>query len=279
MRPGRRGDRREQLSQRTFRKPVYNASVRRKYLPLLVILFAGLTYGQSDLPTSPPVLVQAPQNEVPDAARQARIGGKVLLRLAVDETGAVTSAKVIRGPDWVCPQVTTPAVTALRDEAVASGMQARFLPALKNGKAVRGEADITIVFPVAPKPQRPGSDPLRIHDLDEDDPIFLHQVKGKVVKGRAKKLAVPIMPSVSQLPGARETVVVDVLIIEDGSIYAATPLVGRPEFNKAAYDAACASRFSPTTLDGRPVKVTGRIHYTFGGTWVPSWQPIGRPSP
>ncbi|MGI8813659.1 MAG: energy transducer TonB [Pyrinomonadaceae bacterium] len=56
---------------------------------------------------------------------------------------------------------------------------------------------------------------------------------------------------------------VQILIGEDGKVMSAQAIDGSPLLQFAARSAACDSKFSPTTLQGDPVKVSGVIVYNF----------------
>ena len=56
---------------------------------------------------------------------------------------------------------------------------------------------------------------------------------------------------------------VQVLIDEDGNVVSASPVSGHPLLLEAAVEAARQARFSPTTVAGQRVKVSGVITYDF----------------
>lgn len=59
------------------------------------------------------------------------------------------------------------------------------------------------------------------------------------------------------------TVTVQVLIDEEGNVTAAHAVDGHPLLRAVCVAAAGQARFSPTLLEGEPVKVTGVITYNF----------------
>jgi Gram-negative bacterial TonB protein C-terminal len=59
------------------------------------------------------------------------------------------------------------------------------------------------------------------------------------------------------------TVLVQVLIDEEGNVIAAKALEGHPLLQAVSVAAAREAKFSPTLLEGEPVKVTGVIQYNF----------------
>ena len=88
-------------------------------------------------------------------------------------------------------------------------------------------------------------------------------IQGGVLNGKAVYLAHPTYPPIARQAHASGTVVVQVLIDENGNVIAARAMSGHPLLHGAAVSAARASRFSPTKLSGQPVKVTGVISYNF----------------
>jgi TonB family protein len=59
------------------------------------------------------------------------------------------------------------------------------------------------------------------------------------------------------------TVVIQVLIDENGKVLSARPVSGHPMLIPEAQRAAMQAKFSPTTLNGVAVKVSGMISYNF----------------
>jgi hypothetical protein len=86
---------------------------------------------------------------------------------------------------------------------------------------------------------------------------------GGVLNGKATLLAKPPYPPAAKAVRATGAVSVQVLIREDGSVYSAAAVSGHPLLRAASEIAACSSTFSPTSLAGIPVKVSGVIVYNF----------------
>jgi TonB family protein len=84
-------------------------------------------------------------------------------------------------------------------------------------------------------------------------------ISGGVLNGKAIYLPLPEVP-----PGdAVGTVMVQVLIDENGTVVSARAISGPAQLQQAAVNAARFARFSPTMLMGEPVKVTGTLTYNF----------------
>ncbi|HKP45255.1 MAG TPA: TonB family protein [Pyrinomonadaceae bacterium] len=90
-----------------------------------------------------------------------------------------------------------------------------------------------------------------------------HPVSGGVLNGKAISLPKPAYPAIARTAHASGTVVVQVVIDENGSVISAHAVSGHPLLQAVAVAAARGARFSPTKLSGQPVKVTGVITYNF----------------
>lgn len=96
-----------------------------------------------------------------------------------------------------------------------------------------------------------------------DDSSYRAPISGGVLNGRAVKLPKPKYPKAARESGASGTVVVRVLIDENGKVISAEAVSGHPDLREASEEAASRAEFTPTTLEGRPVKVSGTIQYNF----------------
>ena len=90
-----------------------------------------------------------------------------------------------------------------------------------------------------------------------------HIVAGGVLNGRALRKPQPDYPITAKRAGAQGTVVVQLTVDEGGEVIEARAVSGHSLLRGAGEDAARRAKFSPTTLCGRPVKVTGVITYNF----------------
>jgi len=127
----------------------------------------------------------------------------------------------------------------------------------------------------APMPAGPGagtvvSAPAKVSIADEPPPPDAPKptpprapISGGVLNGKAISLPKPAYPPIAKAAHASGTVVVQVLIDENGNVVSAHAVSGHPLLQGAAVGAARQARFSPTKLSGQPVKVTGVIQYNF----------------
>lgn len=88
-------------------------------------------------------------------------------------------------------------------------------------------------------------------------------ISGGVLNGKAIRLPKPSYPAIARSAHASGTVVVQVVIDENGRVISAQAVRGHPLLQAVSVAAARQARFSPTKLSGQPVKVTGVITYNF----------------
>jgi tetratricopeptide (TPR) repeat protein len=88
-------------------------------------------------------------------------------------------------------------------------------------------------------------------------------VTGTVVKGTRVSTPQPKYPKYARKQGLGGSVLVSVVIAEDGKIIDACATGGPPSLALASEGAALHALFTPTLLDGVPVKVSGAISYNF----------------
>ncbi|MCA1592122.1 MAG: energy transducer TonB [Acidobacteria bacterium] len=88
-------------------------------------------------------------------------------------------------------------------------------------------------------------------------------VSGGVLNGKAIVKPQPVYPTIAKAARAQGTVVVQIIVDEDGKVMAAQAVSGHPLLQAAAVKAAREAQLSPTRLSGKPVKVSGVITYNF----------------
>jgi TonB family protein len=88
-------------------------------------------------------------------------------------------------------------------------------------------------------------------------------VSGGILNGKAISLPRPAYPAIARQAHASGTVVVQVVIDEEGNVIWATAVSGHPLLQQAARQAALGAKFSPTKLSGQAVKVAGVLTYNF----------------
>ena len=88
-------------------------------------------------------------------------------------------------------------------------------------------------------------------------------ITGSVLNGRALSLPHPEYPVLAKRAHAQGTVGIQVVIDQTGTVVSAHAVSGHPLLYAVSVKAARAARFTPTTLEGQPVCVTGIINYNF----------------
>lgn len=86
---------------------------------------------------------------------------------------------------------------------------------------------------------------------------------GDVVKGKAKKLAKPSFPSKAGRKGIGGKIPVKITVDETGKVIEAKTFCGNADLRKASEKAALKSKFTPTLVNGKPVKIIGYIIYNY----------------
>lgn len=148
------------------------------------------------------------------------------------------------------------AVAAQTDNPSAPPAASGARPAQPNGDAPKPEGDST----TAPAQARPGENNTEFNpNATGPQTVKKGPISGGMLNGRAIYLPFPEVP-----PGnASGVVAVQILVDEQGSVIEAHAVSGPQALHAAAVNAARLARFSPTTLMGEPVKVTGMLTYNF----------------
>lgn len=208
-------------------------------------------------------LLKSPKVTAPKEAKETNVSGKVVVRVTVDESGKVVSVDDVLGPGAVCRSVERPDVVAIRNSARVAAMEAKFSPALANNSPLISSTTIEFDFPVKPDNQKGAN--LSTYKVvgTSDDPSDSKELSGGVLNGKALTLPKPVYPRAARTVNASGTVKVLVLILEDGTIFSAEATSGHPLLRAPAVIAACGAKFTPTNLEGKPVKVSGYISYNF----------------
>jgi len=98
---------------------------------------------------------------------------------------------------------------------------------------------------------------------EERPPIPPGTRSGGVLNGRAVSLPKPVYPEAARAAKVGGAVSVQVLVDEQGSVVRAYAVSGQALLRPAAVEAAKGAKFSPTIIEGQPVKVSGVITYNF----------------
>jgi TonB family protein len=88
-------------------------------------------------------------------------------------------------------------------------------------------------------------------------------INGGVLNGKATDMPVPEYPTIARAAHASGAVTIEIMIDENGAVVAAQVVSGHPLLQAAAVRAARQATFTPTRLNGEPVRVTGVLIYNF----------------
>lgn len=240
-----------------------------KLVPVAAFLF--LFSGIVDAQPTPRVInggvlngkaVSLPKPEYPESAKAAGLGGVVEVKVVIDEAGSVVSAVASAEPRKVRRSTHNPdegveevpaADPILRDAAERAALEAKFSPTFVNGASIRVQGTLVYRFVSG---NEGGS-------IVKDEPATGRTPSGGVLNGKAISLPKPPYPPAAAAVRAQGAVTVSVTLDEDGNVIAASAVSGHPLLRAAAVEAARGAKFSPTLLEGTPVKVTGVLVYNF----------------
>jgi TonB family protein len=109
-------------------------------------------------------------------------------------------------------------------------------------------------------------DTLRVEGPAEPSPEadrIAQIVAGGVLNGRAVKKPAPEYPPIARGARASGTVVVQIVVDEKGEVASAQAVSGHTLLHAPSVEAARKAKFTPTTLCGSPVKVSGIVTYNY----------------
>jgi periplasmic protein TonB len=147
---------------------------------------------------------------------------------------------LINGRDYDPPGVGTPGVNIGRAGA--------------NGGGVR----VSVPDGEDPHPPLPTPAP-----TPKPAPPSVQRLTSQVISSKIISKPVPPYPIIAKQAGIYGVVAVEILIDERGRVISAQATSGHVLLREAARQAALQAVFSPTQLNGQPVKVSGVITYNF----------------
>lgn len=199
--------------------------------------------------------------------KDVTMNGIVSVSVTVDESGSVVLTDDGDGPYPICKNVTDPRVLSLRAAAVEAAKNAKFSPAVVDSKPTTVTGRINYNFKSDDTGKMAGQSIIGSKQemrLDRMTTIGKPETDlGGVLNGKAESLGKPNYPNAAKAVRAGGSVDVQVLILEGGEVYWAKAVSGHPLLRRSSEIAACSTRFSPTLLEGNPVKVSGVITYNF----------------
>ena len=223
-----------------------------------ITLLASVGISQTPPADSEANLTYAPRFEISAEDEAAGIDGKLKIAVDVNKSGEVTNANVYIGPAWPCNGDLDKRVRQIIKNVEKAVRNFKFSPKIKDGKPVETRLGLTMAIGKSSREKTVKPPP-----PDPDAPKDPKLVVGGVVNGKALSLPKPAYPDEARSSRAGGTVHIQVLISEEGKVISAQAVDGHPLLQFAARSAGCGARFSPTKLEGHPVKVSGVITYNF----------------
>ncbi len=163
------------------------------------------------------------------------------------------------------PQPTAPA-DSKPQPAVSGPANHKSAAALPPPVPGRGRSNAVNYLEVSSANVGPSKGPIVVLDAEPPAPApkpLLKPVSGGVLNGNAIRLPAPSYPDNARRLRIGGVVSVMVMLDETGKVISAQASDGPLQLRDAAVQAALKARFSPTTLSGQPVKVSGVINYKF----------------
>ncbi len=179
----------------------------------------------------------------PEVALRARVETTVILELLINEQGEVANIRIIQGH----PLLDAAAMDAVK--------QWRYQPTYLNGEAVPVLTTATVTFklPGAATGARPaGRAAPSIESPSSHPPV---NVGGALQESKLIKRVEPVYPEIARQARIETTVILEVLINEQGEIANIRIIRGHPLLDAAAMDAVKQWRYQPTYLNGEAVPV------------------------
>ncbi len=196
--------------------------------------------------------VSLPKPVYPAAAKAVRAGGTVNVQVTIDEQGNVIAASAVSGHPL------------LRQASETAARAAKFKGTLLEGVAVKVNGVIVYNFVPPPIPAyTQGQSNTVTSSALATGIVGSSDNSARILNGQAANLVKPAYPAAARALGASGTVMVKVSIDEEGNVVSAEAVSGHELLRDASEQAALGAKFSPTLLQGIPVKVRGVIVYNF----------------
>jgi Gram-negative bacterial TonB protein C-terminal len=220
-----------------------------KFLFFIIVLCADLMAQDRGIE-----FLSGPQFVLSETAVAAGIDGTLTVSFEVDRTGSIKDVTVLAGPIWPCNETPEKQLKEVREAVKKNILASKFSPATKNGKPI--DADATLDFAIG----EAYKEALKGQTTSKSKWV----VDVRDLQARATRLPRPTFT------GVIGSTTVRVLIGETGKVIAAGAIRGHAALHATSRRAACDATFPPTFAGGRPIKVTGLIHYDFARGFVRS---------
>ena len=88
-------------------------------------------------------------------------------------------------------------------------------------------------------------------------------IQGGALNDKVVSMPNPEYPAIARAAKASGTVTVEIIVDEAGNVVAARAVSGHPLLQAAAVNAARQAKFTPTSVNGEPTKISGYLTYNF----------------
>lgn len=194
--------------------------------------------------------------KMPQSAIDAELDGDVLIRVNVEASGKASKAEIVSGLMWPCGKSPVKEIDDLSSAISDAIIKATFSPEIKKGKAKDSVIGLTFKIRNPLLAGKPEIDPATGKALPST-------ISGGVLNGKATYLAKPSYPEEAKASRASGSISVKILINEQGNVTRVGYESGKVIFLPGTLPAVCQSKFSPTLLQGRPIRVSGIVTYNF----------------
>ncbi len=183
----------------------------------------------------------------PEIAKKAGVSGTLTFRAVIGKDGTVQQIVYVSGS----PLLMRSAMLAVR--------QWTYQPTLFQGEPIEVDTTITVVYQLG----GPGEGTVLDGVEQQQEMPQRVRVGGQVMEAKMIKKVQPKYPKVAKKGGIAGTVVLHVVVAQDGSMEEVQYVSGPEELSQAAIDAVKQWKYQPTLWNGKPAEVDTTISIVF----------------
>ena len=221
----------------------YDAHLEQQFLDDVVLLSP-----QDIVPTQEPAPAARPERPRDTTNNTSNVTERAVAMLSVNHPEVVPT-EVSATPSKNPPIPDGAGLVAITGRNREGGSISGPVGPSTDGPQVLPRQQIVTIPDIPPPPQQPA-------------PVKILKVS-RVLNSEAISLPAPSYPPIARQTRTQGTVIVQVLIDEEGKVISAKATSGNVLLVPAAQSAALRARFSPTVLGEQKVKVQGVITYNF----------------
>jgi TonB family protein len=199
----------------------------------------------------PTFLVRKVTPVYPPLARQARIQGTVVLRIAIDKEGAVRDPQIVSGHPMLSPA------------AIEAVKQWRYGWNISDDKPVEVETVVRVSFRMADGPEVHTALRSEQGSVPRERVPQLVRVSSGIMQGLLEHKVNPEYPADAKEKHIEGTVLLNVDIDNEGSVGRVELVSGHPMLAPAAMDAVLEWKYRPFVLNRAPTAVETTVQVKF----------------